>query len=318
MVAPVAGDLVWIDFQDRENKLGPIFLGVAEQNNYNANSKSEEETKGKESYQRTKKKILVADGKTSANTISKVYVVGDSNTRPMTGVGLDPDEFAEFYQDQSSRGELFEKAINGAGYSSILNKCINVLERNSGGFSEGDLLIIGSMGGNESGHPKDNRGALFKFNNNLPTGVGGIFSKGSGYINSDFDSVDLADQSYGDTDVLSRTIPSDSEGYKKFSNKSNLKKLTDKLVSLQNSGVKIIVFGPPIGGDFRRVLDRAFLDQLQKKWFEQNSIEYISVIESTKKLKPNPGGRDVHYGLTSRGASGYTEYFNRIILPKIN
>ena len=49
VIAPVAGDLVWVDFQDRENKLGPIFLGVAEQNNYSASSKSEEEAKGKES-----------------------------------------------------------------------------------------------------------------------------------------------------------------------------------------------------------------------------------------------------------------------------
>jgi hypothetical protein len=309
--APVAGDLVWIDFQDRENRKGPIFLGVAEANSYSATSTGEE-SEPKEEFKGRKKKKTKINGR-SSDTKSRVFVVGDSNTKPMT---LPRGAFEQFYRAQVSVGDLFQKAKNGGGWGSILNSCIIGLEKQVGGFQNGDKLIIGSMGGNESW------GSLFLLSkpigeNRTPLAVGGKFSKGSGYTDSHFESIMITNQSYEDTSLLysagGKGIKKESDGYKSFSNSKSLKKITDKLLEMELIGVKIIIFGPPIGGDPKRYLDRTFLDQLQQQWFDDNGIQYVSVMEASKDLIPNKD--DVHYG--RRGSSGYIEYFDKLLSSKL-
>ena len=316
---PAHGDLVWVDFQDRANKRGPIYIGMAEANGYGGKSTSEaltsdEERKEKIKRRKGEKVETVATGTSTGNTRSKsrVFIAGDSNTRPMTEVHTDPDEFLEFYEDTGQ--ELFENAINGATWNMMNSKIIPFLENEAGEFTEGDVFIVGSIGGNESGNPKKNSGALFKFENEVPVDVGGKYSKGSGYSWSDFDSiVDKTKQTDKSTNILNKSIDVSSGGYKRFANNSQLKKLTEKLVEIREAGCEVIVFGPPIGGDGKRKIDRKYLDLLQEKWFTENGIRYISVFEKSKQLIPNKD--DVHYGRSS--SSGYTEYFNLLIQPNL-
>ena len=78
---------------------------------------------------------------------------------------------------------------------------------------------------------------------------------------------------------------------------------------LQAKGVRIIIFGMPIGGSPRRILDRTFSDQLAQAHFDEEGIKYVSVIESSKQVRPNKN--DVHYG------NRYVEYFNKVLLPHL-
>jgi hypothetical protein len=310
---PVAGDLVWIDFQDRGNQMGGIFLGLAQSNSFNAKSeKKESKEETKKPFKRRKRKIVrVADGRVSKNTKSRVFVTGDSNTVRMTAARPGSHEFGSFYTEAESRGEIYENARSGIGWKRASEK-IQELETAASGFKSGDILIIGSIGGNWS------KNSLFmEYYKTYP----GKFSSGSGYSKKYFEDSgvkNLQNQKPENTKLLNKSIKEESKGYKSFINNNNWKKFSEKLVEVSNKGVTVIVFGPPIGGNPERYLNRTFIDQLQQHWFKNNakSIKYISVLEKSKILKADP--KDVNDGVHySENDPSYTKYFNLLIAPHL-
>ena len=64
---PSAGDLVWVDFQNKEAQMGPIFLGVAESNSFAAKSQSKSSEEASAAF----KKIGASGRKIKKTTGSK-------------------------------------------------------------------------------------------------------------------------------------------------------------------------------------------------------------------------------------------------------
>ena len=69
---PVAGDLVWIDFQDRSSKIGGIFLGVAE-TGFAAKSEGESVGSPSEAFKRKGRKTELDAGKITYEDLKEIW-----------------------------------------------------------------------------------------------------------------------------------------------------------------------------------------------------------------------------------------------------
>ena len=313
---PNAGDLVWIDFQDNENKLGGIFLGLAESNAVSrSEGESEEVTKLSGKFKRKPKIRVLSSVGISKDTASRVFITGDSNVVRMTqiysgGTGARSiDEFASFYKAQAENGNLYENPKGGIGWKGAWERIEYFDDQYS--LGSGDLLIIG-IGGNESYNSlilQDN-----KENRDNPK-FPGKYGEGSGYSLEYFkdSGVDIKEQKYFDVNTyLNKPINTSSKGWENFINNSSWAKFSKKVSDLNLLGVQVIVFGPPIGGSPWRYINRAYIDQLQKHWFDENGVRYISIIKDSQGLKPNKN--DVHYW---NNDPSYTKFFQALYAPNL-
>mgnify|MGYP003654966503 CR=1 FL=1 len=91
--------------------------------------------------------------------------------------------------------------------------------------------------------------------------------------------------------------------------KKRINNILPYLNDLKNSGVKIQIFGPPIGAtnDPVRVKKRLAVDNYQKEVLKP--FNYVSVWEKSKKLTPNP--EEVHY------RNEYGRYYEDLIKVKL-
>ena len=94
----------------------------------------------------------------------------------------------------------------------------------------------------------------------------------------------------------------------------SFKNFASALQTYQNAGVKVIIFGLPYGGDLSRQADREYYDTVLAKSLAPYGLQYISVMQGSKGLKPN--NNDVHYGRSE--ASGYNAYFETLIRPTLD
>lgn len=94
----------------------------------------------------------------------------------------------------------------------------------------------------------------------------------------------------------------------------SFKDFASALQTYQNAGVKVIIFGLPYGGDLSRQADREYYDTVLANSLAPYGLNYISVMQGSKKLKPN--NNDVHYGRAE--ASGYNTYFENLIRPTLD
>jgi len=95
VMEPVAGDLVWITFQNKDSQQGGIFLGVAEANSYSANSTGEEDNSSG-AFKRGRKVAKTGGTKTSPESDRYKFGLRYRNENLFTGMfppGISEEEF---------------------------------------------------------------------------------------------------------------------------------------------------------------------------------------------------------------------------------